>query len=399
MKYFKRIVAFALAMIMAFSVSVFAEEPASSELLKSKSISIPVVYSYEDFGNITDEIDQESITVKGSNSYFKFKAKKTGFIYLGMKSDAANKKTVKVKKTNSKGKSASTIKKSFKPGHQFFAIVPVTKDKTYRIAMNGAAAGETFYITAVNVVGGGKRYLKEYENGNCSVAAGKKTKKSNYVTYWKVADMPKGALTVFISDVYSSKLASTYITLCNSKKKAISAKTKVTGVKKDGNVYLSQATFGVDQGTYYVKVTTKAPMYGIKMKIDDSYNRRSESKKSKAVTLNEGEARKTVLAASTSKTSHYYKVVLDQKKHVKFDVDGYIAPGTKINLVIYDSKGKATKTLSIKGEVNKIKTIDYGTKDALSAGTYYLAIKKDSKNTSAAYSIYYQTSDESMIKK
>ncbi len=413
MKYFKRIFAFALAMIMVLSVSVFAEEPIATaeatEITESteipeaigkkyEEISIPVSNTYEEFVDITSQTESAVITVLDSSSYFKFKAAATGFIYLGMKSDAANSKTVTVKRTNSKGKKPSTIKKNFAPGNQFYAMVPVTKNSTYRIVLSGAAKGDKFSLTAANVVGGTSRTLTSYDNGNCAIAAGKKTSKKNYVTYWKVSDLPKGALTVYISDVYNDKPVYANVTLCNSKKKAVSKTTKITGIKgENGNTYLSQATYGVNSGTYYIRVSTKAPIYGIKMKTDSSYSEATASKRSKAIELAEGTHSKAVLAASRSKSSNYYKIVLDQDKHVKFDVDGYIAPGTKLNLVIYNSKGKKTKTLSITGEVNKIKTIDYGTKEKLKAGTYYLAVAKNSKETSAAYTVYYQTGEESLI--
>ncbi len=410
MKYLKRIFVFALVMMMLLSVSVFADEQtapedtkteeAASEYVKSMDVDVPVTLNYEEFAHATDKAKEVKMKVADNNAYYHFKAEKTGYVYLCFRSSSKNSKTVNVYFCNYKGKKISTIKSKLKKGKSFYAIVPVENNKNYRIKITGTKKGEAYYMNGALVKGETSRTLMAYENGNLAIATGKKSSKKTYTTYWKTTDVPKGALSIYMADLYSSKLTSAKITLLNSKKKAVSSTVTITGKKdKDGSILLSSATFGVEGGTYYVKVSTKAPIYGIKRKCITSYNDEAAFKRSEAITLEEGKTRSAVLAATGKKTTQYYKVVLNKKKHLKFDIDGYIAPGTKMKITIYDSKGKSIDSLKVKGEVNKIKTVDYGTSKSLKEGTYYIGVGKDSKLTSAAYTITHATSDNSLIKK
>lgn len=195
--------------------------------------------------------------------------------------------------------------------------------------------------------------------------------------YWfKYKAAKTGSLTVKLNATYGS-----YITLNNSKKKAISDEEWVSS-----GYHNNQWTFAVKKGTtYYISVSSISDneINGITVK-NTAIKEKSGSSRKKAVTL---KAKKTVKGTVLygSKTSDWYKIKVNKKKKVTFTLNGNVSGGIKF--IVYNSKGKKIDTYNYIGN-KALLSLTYGTSyGKANAGTYYIRMVRKDKKSSGTYSL------------
>ncbi len=199
---------------------------------------------------------------------------------------------------------------------------------------------------------------------------------SNY-SYTKIKISKTGYIKV---QTPSSEGYGVYVTLCNSKKKAVSEEN-FTSEKSGVASY-----FAVSKGTYYIKTkTTDGNIYNVKYSFK-MVKEKSGSKKFKAVTIKPGKTVKGVLTANGKNQTDWYKIKLTKRKAVKFTVKSYntyndikiqFIPASKVVRILNDTSrlygdGKSY-TLKSDGEWYPC--------------TYYIKVTKSKKSTSGYYQI------------
>ena len=170
-----------------------------------------------------------------------------------------------------------------------------------------------------------------------------------------------------------------YITLLNSKKKAISDKTWVYADSSTSY----KAVFGVKKGqTYYLRVSDIYDKANIKY-TETAVSEKSGSTIKKAVTLAKNKTKKGVIVAG-DKTADFYKVVLKKagsfKIQVKGDSTGYIY------VQPYNSKGKKIGSAYYVVYGNNSNRTVY-TLNTFSKGTYYIKVYGKNAKASGHYSL------------
>lgn len=222
-------------------------------------------------------------------------------------------------------------------------------------------------------------------NENRSLSAGSTTNVSANAngTYIKIKPSKTGYITVDLKVGYYG-----YLTLCNSKKKAVSmikyvdcySTNKVRfAVKKNTTYYLKLQSYGKTSVTS-VKYTLKA------------VKEKSGSKLSKAVAFKKGKTVSGVILPG-DKTKDCYKITLTKPQVVKLKITGNVSSG-RIKIKIYGDKNKEEEigTKYIKG-IN-FKNVLYSTtgysssKDSKwSKGTYYIEVFREDSKSNGNYSI------------
>ena len=221
--------------------------------------------------------------------------------------------------------------------------------------------------------------LSSYSDGNYSIACGKNVTTVK-PTYWKKKISSKGRLTIWAKDCFFSNPQNVKVTLLNSSKKAVSPTITLNDQK---------AYFGVlGDRTYYVKVESPTPFYGIYCKTS-SYSYSPGTKKSSAKTISKGSTKKSTLGASTSTSSHWYKFTLKKKSKLTINYTGYSAYGSSINITIYSKSGKKQISAKVSGKRNVAATKTISASN-VPKGTYYIKVSKNSTKSSSAYSLTYK---------
>lgn len=203
---------------------------------------------------------------------------------------------------------------------------------------------------------------------------------NNKTTYKKftVSSNRVVGITAFDSDGTETNTYGRYITICNSKKKAISQK-----------VYTSSsdnytALFGLKKGTYYVKISSIGTYcIGLTNSKKGTISATSK-KKAKKITSS---YKNYIIPASTSKSSAWFKY--DMKKSAKktlsicyngnYSVKATIYKGSKAvyTYTIYNGKGLDFSYTNL-ARTKKVKW---------QTGTYYVKISKNQKTDSGLISI------------
>ncbi len=193
--------------------------------------------------------------------------------------------------------------------------------------------------------------------------------------YYKLTTTKPGSLTVNVDSDYSS-----YVTLLNSSKKAISDKTYYSSID-------NKVCFAVAKGTYYLKLDSISDLYRIKYTFKAVADT-SGTSKAKAKKLTAGKAVAGIVTATDKKGSvDWYKITLTKSQAVGINFTGSVSSG-KISLEFYGG--------SISGSINEyINAVDsdasFGAtawgSDKLPKGTYYIKITKDSTITSGFYNL------------
>ena len=196
------------------------------------------------------------------------------------------------------------------------------------------------------------------------IAVGQKDAQTNYFKFKAVRN---GYLKVQSSEGYDK------VTLCNSKKKALSNAVSTN----------YSPTFGVKKGkTYYVKVAAgynSDGAYALKV-TNSTISEKSGKKKSRAVLLKKKRTKKGTIVAGEKRTD-WYKFRVTKRKTVRITMKG--ATNDELKVAVYKGGrniGRGTLYES-RGGV-KLKSLG-----KLSKGTYYIKVYRGNKKSSGWYSL------------
>lgn len=326
-----------------------------------------------------------------------FKPTKTGNLYIEVISSKTNSGRVYMNQRSSKGKVLNGVcADGIMPGDRVANYIPVQAKTTYQLHFTPVNMNDIFYIRSVVVSGGKSMTLPtSYATGDYTIAAGTNASHNYYTTYWKFKAKSNGRLLVNAEDIYAENNG-VYVTLCNSKKKAISETSILKDYEHNGKTYIDSANYGISgtkKGTtYYLKVQTKAPIYILKYTIT-KYTTKPGTKKSKATKITRGKSKNVTLAASTSTGSQWYKISMPANQKCRISFNGYIAPDTSVKMQILKSNGKTNvQSLKMTGVLHH-KNTGYIDLTFSKKGTYYVKISKSSKKSSAAYNISFNNEE------
>ncbi|WP_294465708.1 hypothetical protein [uncultured Anaerofustis sp.] len=271
-----------------------------------------------------------------------------------------------------------------------------------RVDTNGfdVVAGKTYYILVEPRSSTNKYTLSVrgyvYANNSRSLSVNKwilssGAKGSGYSNvYYKIKPSKTGYINVSLKR-YGYSSSTGYITLYDSKKKAISSKVYYNSK----NSYYNKAYFGVKaKNTYYIRINNCTGSskyqykYGVKYsnaKVKD-YN---ISKKSKAKTIKRKKTVSTVFVASTKKTCDWYKIKVSKKRPTVITLNTKGIKSGNIAVTVYKGK-KKIGTQKITPYTDKFKgKITYGTSyGKANKGTYYIKVQQG-KKCSGMYKIQY----------
>ena len=203
----------------------------------------------------------------------------------------------------------------------------------------------------------------------------------NTPIYYKVTVSKPGTITINVDGEYSS-----YVTLCNSSKKAISDETTSSYV--DGKF-----TYAASKGTYYVKVRSSSD-YAYVKSTTKAITDASGSSKSKAAKLTVNGSKKNGLVVATDKTSKadWFKFSNPKNQKITVHITGVITSG-ELGIEFFNSKGESFGTTSFSrysdGDASFSPYVGSfaSTSGKLPKGTYYIKFTKKSAVSSASYSI------------
>lgn len=376
----------AVALVLTFIPGLKASAAGTSVLdrdtgLEAKTLSTRIVSSKNDISTlkyyniqISPEDNGKPVVVpikiseKGSFFYgidYDFYEQAGAKAYFGIYSDSACTKSVST--PDSKGVGEFNVKKA----------------ATYYVRFAFSDTSESLlgsynFIFGSNIISAADKTLT---NNKEKIAA---TFNSTTPVYYKVKVTASGKLTLNITGTsYASK-----VTLCNSKKKAVSNEVTV-----DASVAGKQkAVFGVTKGTYYFKVKKPAGAMLVKStfsKVSD----KSGSSKSKAKSLKMGGSAINGLVTASEKSgkADWYKFTNSKRKKTTIYWNGDVASG-KLQMTIYTSNGKKFSGTSINmsgiGDQHGVTIYSgsYGVR-TLPKGTYYIKITKSGAKTSGSYNI------------
>ncbi|MCQ4635677.1 pre-peptidase C-terminal domain-containing protein [Anaerovorax odorimutans] len=222
------------------------------------------------------------------------------------------------------------------------------------------------FVVGVNMSAGFISGVDRTITSGSTIAVGQKDAQTNY---FKFKATQTGYLSVDCSESYNK------ITLCNSKKKALSNATNAGWTP----------TYGVKKGTtYYVKVAAGSNYYGgyqfyvTNKKITE----KSGKKKSKAVTIKKKKTKKGTIIAGSSQAD-WYKFKLSGKKKFTLTMKG--ATNNTLKVAIYKKNGKKVgKASKFPYNGKKLTITPYG---KLAKGTYYIKVYRGTKTSSGWYSL------------
>lgn len=364
---------------------------ASSQLKIGTATTYKKLDSYLSNENNINYVQFNKSVEKG---ILELKSTKTGNLLISIGSYKNNASAVYINQCSSSGKVLNGVcAQGIKPGEAITSCIPVKANTTYQLNFTPANKNDIFLIMGVVVPGGTSMTLPtSYAKDDYTVAAGTDSNHKTYTTYLKLKAKSNGLLSVQAQDIIGQNNG-IKLTLCNSKKTAISATSTLKKFQNDGKESIDSSYYGISgvtKGTtYYLKVQTAAPVYALKYSTA-KYTTKPGTKKSKATKITRGKSKNVTLAASTSTGSQWYKISVPAKKKVTVKFDGYVAPGTSVKMQLLKSNGKTNvKSMTINGALHSKLSgkfeITFSKK-----GTYYVKISKTSKKSSAAYKISYK---------
>lgn len=203
----------------------------------------------------------------------------------------------------------------------------------------------------------------------------------NTPIYYKITVSKPGTITFNVDSEYTS-----YVTLCNSSKKAISEEN--SSISTNGKF-----TYATSKGTYYVKVKTSSD-YAYVKSTTKAITDASGSTKAKSAKLTVNGSKKNGLVVASDKTSKadWFKFSNPKNQKITVYFNGVITSG-ELEIEFFDSKGESfgTKRLSIYSDGDASFSPYVGsfasTSGKLPKGTYYVKITKKTAKSSASYSI------------
>lgn len=256
----------------------------------------------------------------------------------------------------------------------------VKKGNTYYVgiqASSAATAKVNSYVIPYST--------RSLSAGKEMIASGVKgSDNAQSTTMYKIKPKKTGYITVTLKD-YGMSSSSGYVTLLNSKKKAVS--DKLWYYSESSTSYV---VFGVKKGTtYYLKVTgssgsyTSLYIYTVKWKLK-SAPFKSNTKKSKAIKLKrKAKAKSMTRPASRKSMTQWYKLKAS-KRTVKFTVDAKKIKSGTAKITVYRGKRKLATYTIWNGQSNPY-TITNARKT-----TYHIKIATNSK-CSGMYKIRYKS--------
>ncbi|MCI8408379.1 MAG: hypothetical protein HFJ09_03785 [Lachnospiraceae bacterium] len=210
--------------------------------------------------------------------------------------------------------------------------------------------------------------------------------------YYKLNVSKTGIFTIDMNyDDFS--YGSPKITLCNNKKKAISANcgiyiTNSAKVKKKKETPKSKNIFAVSKGTYYIKVTDLKGTYKIQSKFTAITDNSGKTKKKAKNLKIGGETLKGVIFTSDKiKDYDWYKFTLEESDRIRISFTGSTSGKEKLQLeVIPPSSAKFSGKAVLKfSGIDKNGSGKSGTQ--WPAGTYYLRINKTTAKGNGIYQL------------
>ena len=208
----------------------------------------------------------------------------------------------------------------------------------------------------------------------------------HHPVYYKYKAPKDGYITIETTSVIDTFFLPD-VTLCNSKKKAITD-SKRNHESSDKIVYAVKKNT-----TYQIKVTSNDPYGSQYYQFRMTYTERSEnsgSKKSNAVSIKLGKSTSgLVFAEDKTSTEDWYKIKITKKQNVKLYYSGSITSGSML-FDVYDAKGKQYANYSVVANVGTKDEDSLDKKGSISQlpkGTYYIRVKKTRKTSSGIYTI------------
>lgn len=247
-----------------------------------------------------------------------------------------------------------------------------------------------YYAGAIDV----KAYVYSYATrtlpaNKYMLASGYKTNYNDSNAQFKIKAAKTGYIRVYIKN-YGFSTSSGYVTLLNTKKKALSQKLWYYSGSKT-----SYIRFGVRKGgIYYLKVSGAQGAskysyhYGVMYK-NYAATARLNKTKGKAKTLKRGAKYiSTAMPATGAVGDHWYKFKVTKKRTTQIRIDASNIKSGKTTVTAYYGKKKIATTTLSNGQVNVLKVTYSTTYGKAKKGTYYLKLHK-SATANGAYYIRY----------
>lgn len=167
------------------------------------------------------------------------------------------------------------------------------------------------------------------------------------------------------------------VTLCSSKRKAISSEDWIYSESTSSNTLV----YGVKEGTtYYFKVKSGYNPFGLNIKTTKVSEKSGTSKK-KAKTIKSNKTAKGTIQAN-SKTVDWYKFKLTKTKKTNLWFKGHT--NGQIKITIYNSKSKKLYSTTGRGSGFGYKIYSIG---KWKKGTYYVKVERANKKSSGYYTL------------
>lgn len=214
--------------------------------------------------------------------------------------------------------------------------------------------------------------------------------------YYQVKTKKTGILTIDMNyDEFS--YGTPTITLCNNKKKAISANcgiyiTNAAKVKKKKETPAGKNLFAVSKGTYYLKLSGVKGTYKIQSNFTAITDNSGKKKlKAKKLTLGSKAVKGVILTEDKKSNYDWYKFTLEESDRVRISFQGSTSGKEKLQLeVVPPSSAKFSKraVLNFSG-IDQNGSGKSGTQ--WPAGTYYFKINKTTTKGTGMYCLQVKT--------
>ena len=197
---------------------------------------------------------------------------------------------------------------------------------------------------------------------------------------YKIKPSKTGYIVVSAAEFGRSTTAG-YITLLNSKKKAISDKLTYNDSNKAKYV-----AFGVKKGvTYYLQATgfqgvaDENYCYGIQYKNYAAALRANTSKKKSTTLKRKAKYITAAMPATGTSGSQWYKFKVTKKRATRISIDATYIKSGKTAVTVYRGKKRVGKTTLKNGKVNNLSVTYSSKKGVAKKGTYYVKVTKSAK--------------------
>lgn len=214
--------------------------------------------------------------------------------------------------------------------------------------------------------------------------------------YYKITVKKTGILTIDTNyDEFS--YGTPKITLCNNKKKAISANCDIhimnsAKVKKKKETPIGKNIFGVSKGTYYVKISGAKGTYKIKSTFSAvTENSGNTKEKAKSLTLGGKQVKGVILTCDKKTDYDWYKFTLEESDKIRIGFQGSTSGGEKLQLEVIPPSTAEFTQKAILGFSGIEGNGSGKSGDEWPAGTYYLKINKNTAKGTGIYCLKVKT--------